>query len=119
LLRSGFAFAFAFFFAFDLHSPLPRRDRSGSVRKDGAHDARQFVGGQEPVQQTPLRDGEPAQLHRAGAASGAASLTTGILPFAASQPAALFARLLPRRGYFSSLLKKSNPLAIGEWKLSL
>jgi hypothetical protein len=27
-------------------------------------------------------------------------LTAGILPFAASQPAELFARLLPRSGYF-------------------
>jgi hypothetical protein len=73
--------------------------------------------GSMPVQQTPPGTHALGRLYRPSAASGAASLTPGILPYAASQPAALFARLLPHSGYFSSLLKKSNPLGAAEWKL--
>ncbi len=97
-----------------LHRTEHRRRRRGKgayVRAQGCASSRRPAGAEKRR--------APRALRARGAVSGAASLTPGILPFAASRPASPFAPLLRRSAYFSSLLKKSKPLAEGEWKLFL
>ncbi len=94
-----------------LHAPSIAGGGGGKARMSERRDAR--VRADPPV---PRSAGHLARTAREVRCRGA-SLTPGILPFAASRPASPFAPLLRRSAYFSSLLKKSKPLAAGEWKL--
>jgi|SRR5579863_693952 len=87
------ALAFDFAFAFDLGPPLSRRGRGGSVRKEGAHDARPFANVHGRMSSEP----RPALANPQGATSGAASL--GLLSLGCR--------------------RESDPLAEGKWKLLL